>query len=173
MLVCISMYCTYMQPTLRMKPSGQVSWSYHIALYMSRSSKLVKKAKVMRIRPVIWAKTHVNKHTYKKARALRTRARRKDWRQQQTSPSVITSWFPSACIPQPQPHWLYIKIDNLTAPQKWRQNILITFWTVRSAFTKQVTTATTPSALPATLSETLSPTLSARPTSLKDGHNLG
>lgn len=51
-------------PTLRMKPSGQVSWSYHMALYMSRRSRLVRKAKVMRIRPVIWAATHTNIHLY-------------------------------------------------------------------------------------------------------------
>lgn len=50
------------EPTLRMKPSGQVSWSYHMALYMSRRSRLVRKAKVMRIRPVIWATTHTNTH---------------------------------------------------------------------------------------------------------------
>lgn len=40
---------------MRTKPSGQVSWSYHMALYMSSRSRLVRKARVMRIRPVIWA----------------------------------------------------------------------------------------------------------------------
>lgn len=48
----------YTPPTFRMKPSGQVSWSYHMALYMRRRSRLVKKAKVMRIRPVICDQTY-------------------------------------------------------------------------------------------------------------------
>lgn len=39
-------------PTFRMKPSGQVSWSYHMVLYMSRRSRLVRKARVTRIRAV-------------------------------------------------------------------------------------------------------------------------
>lgn len=58
--VCVCVYRMFMVLTLRMKPSGQVSWSYHMALYMSRRSRLVRKAKLMKIRPVIWAtNTHV------------------------------------------------------------------------------------------------------------------
>lgn len=53
--VCVCVF------TLRMNPSGQVSWSYHMALYMSRRSRLVRKAKLMKIRPVIWAE---NPHVY-------------------------------------------------------------------------------------------------------------
>lgn len=52
--------------TFKMKPSGQVSWSYHMALYMSRSSRLVRKAKVIRISPVICGKnTDKYMHDYK------------------------------------------------------------------------------------------------------------
>lgn len=52
---CVFYSVSTLVPTLRMKPCGQVSWSYHMALYMSSRSRLVRKARVMRIRPVIWA----------------------------------------------------------------------------------------------------------------------
>lgn len=49
--------------TWRTKPSGQPSWSYHSALYMTNSSRHARNAKVIMINPVSW-KTDTHTSTF-------------------------------------------------------------------------------------------------------------